>query len=309
MGFSLPYPTVPTNGQTLDATPLLANIVALAQAIASFDGSQIQNVSVLAAAFNANINPNTLLKETTVPFVASGLVWSAITGLTAGMTSGVLYYNGIRTPVNSVSSNTFVASKDTYVDIDVNGNVAYPNTTNGGSAPALTTNSIRVAKVVTSGSAVTSVVQTGVESNNVQIYPNNATLPLNWISWTPTFTNVSGGTLNYAKYIQIGKTIHFRLRYTLAGAGVSGGIIFSTPTTINADLSVAITDTINGTSMLAHSGNWFPATISWASSTTLEVFALNAAGTFTTLATTSSTVPFTWASTDVIVITGTYDTP
>ena len=35
-----------------------------------------------------------------------------------------------------------------------------------------------------------------------------------WQSWTPTFTNMSGGTLNYAKYHQIGKTIHFRLKYT-----------------------------------------------------------------------------------------------
>lgn len=178
MAFSLPNPTVPTNGQSLDATPLLANIVALAQAIASFDGSQIQAGSILPASFNANINPNTLLKETTVPFVASGLVWSTISGLAAGMTSGVLYYNGIREPVNSVSSETFTASKDTYIDIDVNGNVTYNAVSNNASAPSLTTNSIRVAKVVTGSSSIGSITQIGSDSLGNLIYPVGATSAL-----------------------------------------------------------------------------------------------------------------------------------
>src|ERR1700676_4993474 len=113
MGFSLPNPTVPTNGASLDATPLLANLVAIAQAIASFDGSQIQSASIVAAAFNANINPNTLLNETTFPFVASGLVWTADSAgvtLNGSMTSGVLYYNGTRATVTSVSGHAFTAS-------------------------------------------------------------------------------------------------------------------------------------------------------------------------------------------------------
>jgi len=30
-----------------------------------------------------------------------------------------------------------------------------------------------------------------------------------WVSWVPTFTNLTGGTLTYAKYTRVGKTITF----------------------------------------------------------------------------------------------------
>jgi hypothetical protein len=36
-------------------------------------------------------------------------------------------------------------------------------------------------------------------------------------TWSPTLTNISGGTTNLAKYIQIGKTVHFKFEYTFAG--------------------------------------------------------------------------------------------
>lgn len=164
MAFTLPNPTVPTNGQSLDATPLLANLVAIAQAIASFDGSQIQSASIVAAAFNASINPNTLLNETTYSFIASGLVWTGDSygsTLAGSMTSGVLYYNGVRVTVNSVSGHTFTASKDTYIDIDKNANITYVEATNNAASPALTANSIRVAIVVSGANiaAATSINQ------------------------------------------------------------------------------------------------------------------------------------------------------
>jgi hypothetical protein len=164
MPLVLPYPTVPTNGQPLDATPMLANIQAIAQAIQSFDGSQVQAGSLVAAAFNANINPNTLLNETTVPFVKAGtVVWSIVSGLNGAMTSGFIYFNGIRVPVSAVASNAFAANKDIYIDIDVNGNITYQAVANGATSPALTANSIRVAKVVT-GATITSIQQWGVDA-------------------------------------------------------------------------------------------------------------------------------------------------
>ncbi|WP_157929178.1 hypothetical protein [Mycobacteroides abscessus] len=60
-----------------------------------------------------------------------------------------------------------------------------------------------------------------------------------WASWTPTFTNLSGGTLNYANYQQIGKTVNYRLRYTLAGAGVGTAPTFTLPVAANSDYSSA----------------------------------------------------------------------
>ncbi len=163
MALSVPNPSVPTNGQSLDATPLLANLQAVYQAVQSFDASQIAAGTLTAAAFNASINPNTLINETTFPFVSTGLVWSTVSGLNGTMTSGVLYFNGIRVSVNSVASNAFTASKDTYIDIDVNGNITYQAVTNNAASPAITANSIRVAIVITNGSAIT-VINQGSEA-------------------------------------------------------------------------------------------------------------------------------------------------
>lgn len=155
MAFSLPNPTSPTNGQSLDATPILANEVAIAQAIASFDGSQIQAGTVTGSALSTTANPNTLLAATTFPFVQNGCVWSIVTTLTGTMSGGTIYYNGTPVTVNSVANHTFTASKDTYIDIDKNGNITYQAVTNNTASPSLTANSIRVAIVVTGASAIT----------------------------------------------------------------------------------------------------------------------------------------------------------
>lgn len=302
MAFSLPNPTSPTNGQSLDATPILANEVAIAEAIASFDGSQIQAASITAASFNANINPNTLLKETTVPFVASGLIWSVVSGLAGGMTSGVLYYNGIRIPVNSISSHTFTASKDTYIDIDVNGNVTYVAVNNGAtSGMTLTTNSIRVALVVTSGSAITSTTQTGIDPLNNQIYPNNASLPLNWLSYTPTVVNITvgNGTLT-GRYIQIGKTVFGRVEFTLGSTSAVGtSPTFSIPVTA---VTLATTESI-GFATFLDSGNFLYDGFLYLSSTTVAaITAKDATSTYVRNVGVTATAPFTFGTSDAIYL-------
>lgn len=161
MSFSLPNPSVPTNGQALDATPILQNEVAIAQAIQSFDASQIQAGTLVASAFNANINPNTLLKETTLPFVQSGCLWSSVSSSppVGTMTGGIVYINGFRVTVNSVPSHTFAINSDTYVDVDVNGNVSYSAVSNSSASPALVANSIRLGIVVTDGTGIIAINQ------------------------------------------------------------------------------------------------------------------------------------------------------
>lgn len=70
------------------------------------------------------------------------------------MTGGTIYYSGTPVTVNSVASHTFTASKDTYIDIDKNGNIAYQAVTNNAASPSITANSIRVAIVITGASAI-----------------------------------------------------------------------------------------------------------------------------------------------------------
>lgn len=167
MGLVVPNPNVPTDGQPVEATTLAANLNAVYNAIQSFDGSQIQSGTVVAGAMNASINPNTLLHDTINPFVQSGCVWSQTSGFIGTMTGGVLYTGTssalYRVSVTGVGSNTFTASKDTYVDIDYNGNITYSAVANNATSPALTANSIRVAKIITNGSTITSIVQNGVD--------------------------------------------------------------------------------------------------------------------------------------------------
>lgn len=129
-------------------------------------------------------------------------------------------------------------------------------------------------------------------------------------SWTPTWANFTtgNGTLNYAKYIQIGKTIHFRLKFTLGStSSMSTGPTFSLPVAINGDLTTT-TDLIQASVGLVDTGTaFFSGVLRWATSSTVGLYALNAAGTYAGTAQVSSTVPHTWANTDVIEVSGTYD--
>lgn len=120
-----------------------------------------------------------------------------------------------------------------------------------------------------------------------------------WVeqSWIPTFTNVSGGTLTYAKYIQIGKELFFRLKYTLTGANISGAILFTPPLTLKADYS---SDSPIGTATLQDTGTAsYEGVVTVNSTTSIQIRPVNAAGTYAAFtASTSSTVPHTWASGD-----------
>lgn len=171
MSFSLPNPTVPTNGNPLDASPILANFLAIQAAIDSFDGSQLQAKSITEQALADAINPRLRGLETISNFVYTGCVWSATSGLAGTMSGGTVYVNGYRTIVNAVGSNTFPASADTYVDIDYLGNITYNSVSNGSAAPSLTANSIRVAKVITGSSSISSVSIFGADSLGNIIYP------------------------------------------------------------------------------------------------------------------------------------------
>jgi hypothetical protein len=170
MAFTLPYPTTPQNGQPGDATPILQNELAIAQAIANFDGSQIIAASVTETALANAVNPRLRYSEAFSNFVYSGCVWSVVSGANATMIGGTIYVNGYRVIVSGVVSNTFGTLLDTYVDIDYLGNVTYPSVSNGSTAPALTSNSIRVAKVVTNGSAITGIFQSGRDTAGNLIY-------------------------------------------------------------------------------------------------------------------------------------------
>lgn len=104
------------------------------------------------------------------------------------------------------------------------------------------------------------------------IHPNHLATGLSsttwaWASWTPTWTNLTiGNGTNDAKYIQIGKTVIWRLVFDFGSTtSISGNPIFSLPVT-----SVTVPNTsleIGSGSLNTGSGAW-NGWARWASTTT-----------------------------------------
>jgi len=148
----------------------------------------------------------------------------------------------------------------------------------------------------------------GKGTGAVQMFVNGVDQLGAWQSWTPTWTNftLGNGTLT-AKYAQIGKTIFYRFYVTLGStSSVSGGIIFTLPTTSSASY-IAQVPIGSGLSGLSTGSGYMTMTVSWASSTTATIGPLSTNSTYSTLSGTSSTIPFTWTSGSFLTAEGTYE--
>jgi len=143
-----------SNGDALDATPVDTNFDYIINALNSYDGSKIQAGTIADASLATN--PTTVRNEIFGSFVVSGLGMTPTTGftnLTGIFADGVAYIDGVRVSVTG-ESKTFTASKDTYVDVDVNGAFHYQEVGVDVTEPTLTNNSTRIAKVTTDGTKV-----------------------------------------------------------------------------------------------------------------------------------------------------------
>lgn len=104
-------------------------------------------------------------------YIASGGIITLTSGLTASFTDIVFYINGLRNVKTGVANSAYTASKDTYVDITNAGVLVYTEVANNAvTGFALAVNSLRIARVVTSGVAITTIQQYGVDGLNNLIY-------------------------------------------------------------------------------------------------------------------------------------------
>ena len=148
-------------------------------------------------------------------------------------------------------------------------------------------------------------VQNGVITN--AMLSTAATQPGGaWDSWTPTATNFNTGaaTLNYAQYKQVGKTVVFRVSYTLTGAAVTGAApTFTLPVTSVSytPFSIIGGSTLRDTGTAIYFGNTVIET-----TTTFAAYTTSISGSFTSPSALTATSPFTWANTDILIINGTY---
>lgn len=153
-------------------------------------------------------------------YVVSGASPSTSTNLTTTTPAQTAYVLGQRV-TSSSDVHTYMASQDTYIDLSNTGTLTYIGVSNGAGAPAITANSIRLAKVVTSSTAVTSVTDL---SNRIPKISGNSIAQV----------------LNGGYKIQSGSS---SLNVTTAGIQVSGTITFPTAFSSGTTPLVFVTET------------------------------------------------------------------
>ena len=117
-----------------------------------------------------------------------------------------------------------------------------------------------------------------------------------YTSWSPSYTTFSlGNGTAVTKYRQIGRTVHAVVSITLGStSSVTGLIGISLPVTSDGlvhPVPVYILDSGTAT---------FVGVALCATTTRVDVHAVNAAGTYNSTTATSATVPMTWTTSDAI---------
>lgn len=144
-----------------------------------------------------------------------------------------------------------------------------------------------------------------------EVAVNNVAFSGAWQSYTPTFANTTNvnGTVSGA-YKQIGKTVFFRAAFILGSSSTVG----TTPTVSLPVTSVAPTSVIMPIGICHFYDNSASATVEgdlrWSSTTTagIQVSTVTAAATsYIRNDAVTAAVPFVWATSDAILITGSYE--
>lgn len=132
-----------------------------------------------------------------------------------------------------------------------------------------------------------------------------------WQTWSPTLTNftLGNGTL-VSKYIQIGKTIHFRVSLILGStSSVTGDVSISLPAATSASYVPTVYNQIGTASFNDNSagGQIINGGLAWTSTTAANIIIFTATGTYVTEAVLSAAAPFAWATSDTMFLTATYE--
>ena len=133
-------------------------------------------------------------------FVVTGLVTTQTSGLVGSISAGYAYVSGelVHKPI---TSKTFTASKDTYIDLPKNAKptstdeYVYTEVANGATTGfTLAADRIRIAKVVTDGTGITSVTTVGVDAMGYWLRPTSP-------RYVMQGDDISGNTSTSATYV------------------------------------------------------------------------------------------------------------
>lgn len=140
-------------------------------------------------------------------------------------------------------------------------------------------------------------------------YFSNADAPKDfphWFTYAPTLANLSGGTQTVARFSMIGRTVHFRFKYTLGGTGVGSAPEFTVPVTMAS--TYTIDSKIDAVAHYFDVGSTlYTGSISVKSTTTLYFRCIHTDGARATDQVLSSTNPFTFNTGDILEAVGSYE--
>jgi hypothetical protein len=130
-----------------------------------------------------------------------------------------------------------------------------------------------------------------------------------WQNWTPTFENFTKGSASIiAKYKTVGKTVHYSLQISYAADSVMGtNPTFSLPVTAVSPGYGDSTSVIGRITIIDQGDAFFDGVAIFASTTTAYFKVLLVDSVYAKQAYVTSGVPMTWANTDYISVTGTYE--
>lgn len=167
----------------------------------------------------------------------------------------------------------------------------------------------QVVVTVTSGTAITETegrMRWDTDTNRLRIYDGTGWIILHepWQSFTPSWGGVTlGSATNSGRYRRSGGSIEIKARLTLSSTTMTGPLTLTAPVDADAaasldTLKVVYSDTGSTAASVGHAAG--------ASVSSISLWAINSASTYITTAAISSSVPFTWANTDVIDVHGIY---
>jgi len=150
-------------------------------------------------------------------------------------------------------------------------------------------------------------INDAVEALEAKVAIGNTVLGT-YTAYTPTLTAITlgNGTLT-GQYARVNDFVHVTGTLTLGStSAITGSIVISPP--VNIHSSMGYTALPLGLCNLydTSSGAMNNLQVLWASATEMRVRAMNSAGSYAVLVATSSTIPLTWATGDILTWNVTY---
>jgi hypothetical protein len=127
-----------------------------------------------------------------------------------------------------------------------------------------------------------------------------------WTTWTPSWSGITvGNGTTIARYSQVNKIVHCRVQFTMGStSSVAGPVTFTLPATASSSATVSghgfgqFTDA--GTTTVAGA-------VRVSSTTTAELLVMDGGSAWLTYFGLTSTRPFTWATSDLMLCSLTYE--